>query len=285
MGARHVGDISDLASLVKPQYAVLTGVNNQHLETFKTEENIKQTKFELFENLPETAYGFFSSDNEISKELYGNAKCNKFLAGISGGLVHAKQIAVGEGGTSFLLEIEGERAVRCNTTLLGKHNISNICLAAAVAYKIGLSPKEIAEGINRLKAVEHRLEMVTNNKDIKIIDDSYNSNQDGVRAALEVLSSFEGRKIVLTPGLVELGKEENIANYEMGKEIAAVADKLIVIGRHNAEMLIKGWYEGGRGNEDILFAKSLEKGNAMLNEIMRAGDVVLFENDLPDTYC
>ena len=127
--------------------------------------------------------------------------------------------------------------------------------------------------------------MVTNNKDIKIIDDSYNSNQDGVRAALEVLSSFEGRKIVLTPGLVELGKEENIANYEMGKEIAAVADKLIVIGRHNAEMLIKGWYEGGRGNEDILFAKSLEKGNAMLNEIMRAGDVVLFENDLPDTYC
>lgn len=284
MGARHVGDISDLASLVKPQYAVLTGVNNQHLETFKTEENIKQTKFELFENLPETAFGFFSYDNDICRELYGNAVCNKFLAGADGGLAHAEDISPDEGGTSFTLKIEGEEGVRCNTTLLGKHNISNICLAAAVAYKIGLSPKEIADGVNRLKAVEHRLEMVTNNHNIKIIDDSYNSNRDGARAALEVLSSFEGRKIVLTPGLVELGKEENLENFEFGREIAEVADKLIVIGKHNAEMLIKGWYEGGRGNEDIMFAKSLEKGNALLNGIMRAGDVVLFENDLPDTY-
>ena len=89
---------------------------------------------------------------------------------------------------------------------------------------------------------------------------------------------------MLTPGLVELGKEENLENFEFGREIAEVADKLIVIGKHNAEMLIKGWYEGGRGNEDIMFAKSLEKGNALLNGIMRAGDVVLFENDLPDTY-
>ena len=183
-----------------------------------------------------------------------------------------------------MLRIAGERGVKCNTTLLGKHNIGNICLAAAVAYKIGLTPREIAEGVNRLKAVSHRLEMVTNNKDIRIIDDSYNSNPDGVRAALEVLSAFEGRKIVVTPGLVELGKEEAFANYEMGKAIAAAADKLIVIGRHNGEMLIKGWYDGGRTNEDVMFAKNLEKGNELLNGIIRAGDVVLFENDLPDTY-
>ena len=284
MGARHVGDISDLASLVNPQYAVLTGVNDQHLETFKTEENIRLTKFELFEHLPENACGFFSADNEISRELFADAKCNKYLAGITGTFVHAEQIAQSESGSSFLLKFEGERAVRCNTTLLGKHNISNICLAAAVAYKIGLTPKEIAEGVNRLKAVSHRLEMVTTNKDIRIIDDSYNSNRDGVKAALEVLSGFEGRKIVLTPGLVELGKDEAYANYEMGKAIAAVADILIVIGRHNGDMLIKGWLESGRSGDDAFFAKNLAKGNEKLNEIMRAGDVVLFENDLPDTY-
>lgn len=284
MGARHVGDISDLASLVKPQYAVLTGVNNQHLETFKTEENIKLTKFELFENLPEHACGFFSADNDVCRELYADAHCEKFLAGIHGEFVCADQIAQEENGSTFMLRIAGERGVKCNTALLGKHNISNICLAAAVAYKIGLTPKEIAEGINRLRAVSHRLEMVTNNKDIRIIDDSYNSNRDGVKAALEVLSGFEGRKIVLTPGLVELGKDEAFANYEMGKELAAVADILIVIGRHNGEMLIKGWLESGRSGEDAFFAKSLAKGNEKLNEIMRAGDVVLFENDLPDTY-
>lgn len=284
MGARHVGDISDLASLVKPQYAVLTGVNDQHLETFGSRENIRLTKFELFENLPEHASGFFGADNEISRELYEEAKCEKYLAGINGTFVSADQITQGENGSSFMLRIAGERGVKCNTTLLGKHNIGNICLAAAVAYKIGLTPREIAEGVNRLKAVSHRLEMVTNNKDIRIIDDSYNSNPDGVRAALEVLSAFEGRKIVVTPGLVELGKEEAFANYEMGKAIAAAADKLIVIGRHNGEMLIKGWYDGGRTNEDVMFAKNLEKGNELLNGIIRAGDVVLFENDLPDTY-
>ena len=284
MGARHVGDISDLASLVNPQYAVLTGVNDQHLETFKTEENIRLTKFELFERLPENACGFFSADNDISRELYEDAKCKKYLAGIAGDFVCAEQIAQGEGGSSFMLRIAGERGVKCNTTLLGKHNISNICLAAAVAYKIGLTPKEIAEGVNRLKAVSHRLEMVTNNRDIKIIDDSYNANRDGVKAALEVLSGFSGRKIVLTPGLVELGKDEAFANYEMGKAVAAVADIMIVIGRHNGDMLIKGWLESGRSGEDAFFAKSLAKGNEKLNEIMRAGDVVLFENDLPDTY-
>lgn len=284
MGARHRGDISDLAALVNPRYAVLTGVNTQHLESFGSEEAIMETKFELFENLAADGLGFFSADNDGARELFNKFGGNKYLAGINGEFAHASDIQLMSTGTSFTLNISGEQPIKCNTTLLGKHNISNICLAAAVAYKIGLTPFEIAEGINRLKAVNHRLELVTNNRGIRIIDDSYNSNQDGVKAALEVLSCFEGRKIVVTPGLIELGKMENLANYEMGKELAAVADKVIVIGKSNAEMLIKGLFEGGKTNEDIMFAKTLEKGNEKLNSILAPGDTVLFENDLPDTY-
>ncbi len=284
MGARHKGDIEDLAAIVKPDYAVLTGVNSQHLETFGSEEVILATKFELFKSLGEGGKGFFSSDNEGAKLLYDNFDGEKYLAGIDGDLVKAENIVITETGMNFILKIKGEKPVNCNTTLLGKHNISNICLSAGVAYKIGLTPREIADGINRLKAVNHRLELVTNQRGIKIIDDSYNSNEDGVKAATEVLKSFEGRKIVVTPGLIELGKRENLANYEMGKSMAAVCDKLIIIGRHNAEMLIKGWCDGGKTSEDVIFAKSLAKGNEKLNEIMKEGDVVLFENDLPDTY-
>lgn len=284
MGARHKGDISDLASLVKPQYAILTGVNAQHLESFGTEEVIKSTKFELFESLSPEGFGFFSADNEGSKELYEKFGGHKFLAGVAGEYVSAENIRMDENGISFTLKIAGEESVECNTTLLGKHNISNICLSAAVAYKIGLTPKEIAEGINMLKAVNHRLELLTNNRGIKIIDDSYNANKDGVKAALEVLQSFNGRKIVMTPGLVELGKEENLANYAMGKQLAEVCDIVVVIGRHNAEMLIKGLFEGGKTNEDIIFAKNLGQGNEKLNGLLKEGDVVLFENDLPDTY-
>jgi UDP-N-acetylmuramoyl-tripeptide--D-alanyl-D-alanine ligase len=123
-----------------------------------------------------------------------------------------------------------------------------------------------------------------NNKNIVIIDDSYNSNPDGVNAAMEVLDTFKGRKIVLTPGLVELGKIENLANFEMGKTLAQHADKVIIVGVHNAVMLINGLVEGGMDRENIIFARTLKKGNEILNELMQEGDVVLFENDLPDNY-
>ena len=98
------------------------------------------------------------------------------------------------------------------------------------------------------------------------------------------MDNFKGRKIVLTPGLVELGKVENLVNYEFGKTLANHADKVIVVGKHNAEMIIKGLIEGGMDRENIKFAKSLNKGNIMLNEMLEEGDVVLFENDLPDNY-
>ena len=286
MGARSKGDIKALAKMIKPNYGVLTGVNNQHLETFGSIENIKQTKYELFENLSENGVGFFSSDNQNSVELMEIFGGEKYCAGINGenNLVTASDIKLDERGMNFTLNFGGEKSVKCSTVLLGKHSVRNICLASAVAYKIGLTPKEISAGINRIQSIGHRLELMPNNKKIIIIDDSYNSNVDGVNSAMEVLDTFKGRKIVLTPGLVELGKIENVANFEFGKMLAEHTDIVIVIGKHNAEMIIKGLIEGGMDRENIKFAKSLNKGNAILNEIMCEGDVVLFENDLPDNY-
>lgn len=286
MGARSKGDIKELAALVKPSYGVLTGINNQHLETFGSPETIKDTKFELFENLAENGKGFFSADSEGARELYERFGGEKFCAGLSGenNLVTATDISTGQHGMSFTLVIRGKKPVKCNTVLLGRHSVSNICLATAVAYKIGLTPQEIAQGINRIQSIGHRLELMPNNKNIVIIDDSYNSNEDGIKAAMEVLDTFSGRKIVLTPGLVELGKIENVANLAFGNLLAKHVDIVIIIGKHNAEMLINGLTAGGMDKSNIFFAKTLNKGNAMLNEMLREGDVVLFENDLPDNY-
>jgi UDP-N-acetylmuramoyl-tripeptide--D-alanyl-D-alanine ligase len=256
------------------------------LETFGSIENTKDTKYELFENLVEGGVGFFSSNNANSLELMERFNGEKYCAGIDGenNLVTATDIKTDTRGMTFTLNFADGKSVKCTTVLLGKHSVKNICLASAVAYKIGLTPKEIATGINRLQSVGHRLELMPNNKKIVIIDDSYNSNVDGIGAAMEVLDTFKGRKIVLTPGLVELGKMENVANREFGKQLASHADLVIVIGHHNAEMLINGLIEGGMNRENIKFAKNLNKGNALLNEIMKEGDVVLFENDLPDNY-
>ncbi len=286
MGARNKGDIKELVAMIKPDYGVLTGINNQHLETFGSIEAIKDTKFELFEGLKKGGAGFFSSASDGAKELFERFNGEKYSAGIDGenNFAYATDIVTDEHGMSFMLNVNGEQPVKCNTVLLGRHSVANICLAAAVACKLGLSPEEIAAGVNRIPALKHRLELLPNNKNIVIIDDSYNSNEDGIKAAMEVLDTFKGRKIVLTPGLVELGKMENVINLEYGKTLAKHADIVIVIGKHNAEMLISGLTDGGFIKENIMFAKSLNKGNDLLNEIVKEGDVVLFENDLPDNY-
>ena len=286
MGARNRGDIKELSLMVNPQYGVLTGINNQHLETFRTEENIKNTKYELFENLAPNGVGFFSSDNDGAGELHDRFGGKKYYAGLSDkeNVVTATDIKTTTHGTEFLLNIKGEKSVNCSTVLLGKHSISNICLAASVAHEIGMTAEEIAAGINRIQSIGHRLELVPNNKNIVIIDNSYNLSESGISACMEVLDMFEGRKIVLTPGLVELGIKENLANFEFGKVLAKHADKVIIIGTHNAEMLIGGLLEEGFKKENITFAKTLKKGNEELNLIMKEGDVVLFANDLPDNY-
>lgn len=286
MGARSKGDIKSLAEMVKPTYGLLTGVNTQHLETFLSYENIKDTKYELFENLSKDGKAFFSSDNDGAKELYERFGGEKYLAGITSenAFVYASDVVTEKTGTEFTLNIQGEEPVKCKTVLLGKHSISNICLAVSLAYKLGMTSEEIALGIGRISSVGHRLELVPNNKNVVIIDDSYNSNVNGVLAAMEVLDIFEGRKIVLTPGLVELGKEENLSNMQMGKILASHADVVIITGKQNAQMLINGLLDGGMAKENVIYASSLKKGNEELNAIIKEGDVVLFENDLPDNY-
>ena len=285
MGARHIGDIKELTTLVDPNVAVITGVTYQHIETFKILENIAKTKYEIIENM-NGGKAIFSADNKLSIDMFKKCKLEKVLAGVDKNklsTVFATDIVSTANGSKFTLHI-GDKAFDASTCLLGKHNVSNICLAVAVANSLGLTEEEILLGISNIKPVKHRLEVFTNDNGVTIIDDSYNSNVDGVKAAMEVLDTFEGRKIIITPGLVELGKEENVANFEMGKLIANHVDVAIIVGSHNAEMLINGLKEAGFNAENIMFATTLKKGNDILNEIMKEKDVVLFENDLPDNY-
>ena len=286
MGAKKKGDITDLAVLVNPDIAVLTGINEQHLETFKDIDTVKATKFELFEHLKKDGKAYFSCDNEYSAQLYEEFEGEKTLAGLNGEKhpkVYAKNIVATKDGSFFTLVL-GEKEIDCQTTLLGVHNVSNIVLASSVAYDLGLPPYMIASGINKISATTHRLSILPNNKGIVIIDDSYNSNFDGLKKAIEVVKSFDGRKIIVTPGIVELGDKQAEINEEAGRLIAKAFDKIIVIGKTNAEALIRGLMEEGKTGDDVTFEKNSDRGNNTLNKIIEKGDVVLFENDLPDTY-
>ena len=284
MGAREVGDISDLAKLVNPDVAVLTGVNSQHLETFKSLENIKNTKYELFENLKEGGKAFFDVNCDVSKELSQKFNGEKYLIGEGSNFVCAQNIKTVKEGVVFDLVIEGEQPEKCFTTLIGKHSIRNILLAVGVAYKLGLSVREIAFGISRIHSIKHRLEVLPNNKGVTLIDDSYNSNTDGVKCALDAMLEFDGRKIIVTPGLVELGANQNDVNYALGKLIYEKCEIMIISAKHNAVPLINGFVDAGGSKENILFAPSHTQAQKLLDSILKEGDVVLFENDLPDIY-
>ncbi len=290
MGARYVGDIKEIVAMVKPDCAIMTGVSNQHLTTFGSTEAIISTKYELIEGLKDGSFAVFSADNHISKGMcytcQKQGRVEPLLAGINkNGVngVYATDVVTGKNGSTFTLNLGGE-SVSCTTKLIGKHNITNICQASAVAFKLGMSPDEIALGISLIKAISHRLEVYDNGKGMTIIDDSYNSNVDGTIAALDVFATFEGRKIIITPGLVELGRMEDLENFRFGQRLAKVVDYAILVGNPNCYKIRNGLLEGGFPLSKIKIVKELSEAVKHLEEITKEGDVVLFENDLPDKF-
>ena len=111
---------------------------------------------------------------------------------------------------------------------------------------------------------------------------SYNSNFDGFMQALEVLSKFNGNKIVVSPGVVELGKQQWQVNYDIGKEIGKVADFFVIMNQTNKNALFEGAQKGGMTKSNIFFADTRQQQKMILKKLLKAGDVVLFENDFPD---
>lgn len=285
MGARHVGDIKELCRLVHPRYGVLTSVGPQHLDTFHTLERIKNTKYELMDAIPQDGCCFFPDDGAICRELYDRTEKEKRLCALRQNLdadVWASDVTVSENGSSFILHTCTEE-VACQTRLLGAHNIQNILLAATVALHLGLTMKQVARGISRLQPVEHRLQLIPS-KGITVIDDAFNSNPNGAKAAVKVLGAFHTRRIIITPGMVELGDKEAEFNREFGREICGNADIAILVGKKHTQPIAQGLREGGFPEENLHIVSSLDEATALLGQLGQAGDVALFENDLPDHY-
>ena len=283
MGARHVGDIAELVDLVHPTIGMLTSVGPQHLDTFGTIERIKNTKYELIEGLPQDGIAVFARDGAICEELYN--RCTLEQKYMPGDLLEASDIAYGPWGTRFTLTDTktGERCT-CRTKLLGEHSISNIMLCCTAARVLGMKLEEIARGVALCHPVEHRLQLLDGGAGITIIDDAFNSNPVGSAAALRVLRDFPGRRIVITPGMVELGEDEEKYNREFGELMASCVDEAILVGAKHCAPIVEGLKNAGFDEEKIHVVGSLEESTQVLHAMMKTGDVVLYENDLPDNY-
>jgi len=287
MGARHVGDIAELCGLVHPKYAVITSVGPQHLETFFSIENVIKTKYELVEGLPEDGVAVFNGENEYVRQMYGQTKLKKILYALSPDEetdLWVEDMKTTPEGSEFEVATKTGGRFWCKTKLLGRHNILNILGGIALALELGLTSDEIARGVAKVEPVENRLQILPTGNGVTVIDDAFNSNPEGSASAIEVISGFPGRKIVVTPGMVELGEKEDTENYKFGKGMSAVCDFVFLVGPKHTKPIYNGLADGGFPIQNIFVARSLQEASAQMSGILRPGDVVLFENDLPDNY-
>ena len=289
MGAKQVGDIKEICDLVHPSIGIVTSVGEMHLETFKTLENIQSTKFELIRSLPQDGLGVINADSSgiaSYKDLPTN--CPLLRYGITSGVLNyrAEDIRYTPSGTDFTVVHDGVRT-QMHTSLMGECNVLDILAAVAVADRLGVTESQQKVAIAKLQQVEHRL-FISQKGGLTILDDAYNSNPEGARMALDVLRGLnlaEGAtRIVVTPGFVELGKKQEEACREFGRRIAAAADKLIIVNKLNQKAIYKGAVEGGMAKKDIICAENLAEAAAEIRRLAVAGDAILYENDLPDTF-
>ncbi len=289
MGAYVKGEINGLCKLVNPRYGIITNIGTAHLETFGSQENIQSGKMELIEYLPSNGIGILNKDDILQRDykIKNPNKCEIVWIGIESKDVdyQAIDIKYTNSGTKFNILIKGDKKkYPMETVLLGYHNIYNILSSIALAHKLGLNLEEIAIGVKRVKPIEHRLELKKFNKFYQI-DDAYNSNPTGAKGALDILDMMDGYKVVVTPGMIELGEKEAELNKIFGNQIAKVADKVILVGEKQTKPIYKGLIEKKFKKDDIIVINDVIEAYKIINDLKVKKDIyALFENDLPDIY-
>ena len=269
MGAYTNGDIKELCDFVKPKYGILTVIGEAHLETFGSVENICKTKFELIESLPHDGLAILNMDDErqVNYELKNNVRVKWIAIKNKKADIYADNIKCSKNGMTFDCFYQNEKN-SFKTRLLGVYNIY-----------------DIKASVLNLKGTEHRLELKKVGN-IYMLDDAYNSNPIGAKGALDVLKIMPGTKVVVTPGMVELGKVEKEKNYEFGKSIAHVADYCLLVGEKRCQDIKKGLMDEGFDEDNIFIIQKVVDAYKIIDALKEENKDIyaLFENDLPDIY-
>jgi UDP-N-acetylmuramoyl-tripeptide--D-alanyl-D-alanine ligase len=290
MGAYQRGSIRKLADFVHPQIGILTAIGPQHLERFKTLDNIEAAKYELIAALPATGVAVFNNDDPRCRQLADRTEKLKIwrygLESTQPGLhVWAEEMHQNAQGLAFTLVDSHGNRVPTHTILLGRHNVLNLLGASCIALEMGLTLEEVARAIPKIQPAPHRLQLLYGAGGVVVIDDSYNANPIGAAEALEALRTFKtGRRVLVTPGMVELGAIAAEQNEAFGVRAAQVCDYVLLVGPRQTQAIMKGLEREHFPRERIRVVRDLAEATSELQRLVQAGDVVLFENDLPDLY-
>lgn len=284
MGADHVGDISELMNIVHPSIGVVTSIGPQHLSTFGSQENIVHEKMRMIEELPENGLGILNYDNAFIRSYKIQNPVKTVTYGIDSKDVdyRAVDIHYTNTGSSFTV-VCGEDRVPLETRLLGKLNILNILSAVACARYLGIDWEVIRRACRTMKQVEHRLELKKING-FRFIDDAFNANPSGSEMALEVLSGMNGKRFIVTPGMIDLGARQAEINHHFGELMKGKADVVILVGETQTKPVYEGLQESGFCMDNVIVVSKVKEAFAYIWQHATAEDTILLENDLPDAF-
>ena len=287
MGAYVKGEIAGLCKLVKPKYGILTTIGTAHLESFGSEENIIKGKFELIESLPKDGFAVLNGDDPKQVNYKLKNKVKTIWIGIDNKDVdvRAENIKCSNKGTTFDIVFKNENEIyHFETKLLGNHNVYNILAGVACGKEFGIEIEELIKAVKNVRPVEHRLELKRIGNFYQI-DDAYNSNPVGAENACKILGMMPGLKVVVTPGMIELGEKEDECNKKFGEQISKVADYVILIGEKKTKPIKEGLLTKGFDKDKIIVFNDVREAYPFVGQLATSTEVyALFENDLPDTY-
>ena len=270
MGARGEGDIAEITTFVNPQYVVVGKIGPAHIEYFRTMENIRNTKMEILQTGKLKEAWIHESarvKSESNVHTFGSKENLDIRTKEAAPEYAIEEVEATLESTSFTLD-----GVRYSASILGAFNAMNLAAAVLVAKELGLSDAQIQEGLSTLKSVDHRLQRIDAGGKV-ILDDSFNGNIDGMMASFDLATTYEGRKVVITPGLVEVDEELNIQVAQRANE---VFDVVVVTGDLNYA-IFKDYVEA----EKLVKLATKGEMEKMLVEQTRVGDLILFANDAP----
>lgn len=264
MGEYYRGDVAEICALTPPDIAVVTGINEAHLERLKTLENTVATIFEVVDCSKSGATAVLNVDDENVSAYFESHTKNHPVACFS----H-----------------KDNSAGIFPTKLLGRYALGSAMAAVRVGRLLGVGEEAIKRGIASVAPIEHRLQPIQSAGGILVIDDSYNGNPEGVHEAILTLSKYaDRRKIFITPGLVEMGDIAPTLHETIGRELALVADIVILIKNSVTPSIAKGLEQAGFAKDRIIWFNSALEAHAGLKDILKQNDVILFQNDWGDNY-
>lgn len=286
MGAFRKKEIEEMSLAIKPNLAIITEVGPQHLSTFHTIENVLKAKLEITKGL--TGICIVNVDNDLLRQAVEQMQVPLITYGFVYGEIKAKNIFYKNNLTRFDIYHEDVFVMTIETKLLAKHNIYNILAAYATIlalrnYQIDISDETFQQVARRLEASPHRLSY-RYLAPFHIYDDSYSANLIGFKNALEVLKMQNGIKCIITPGIVDGGKDEEAINLEIAEELTKDVDEIVIIKNKASVSIIKFLEEKNICHQ--VFSNFMDAYTALTTKYQTANsDIhILIENDLPDSF-